>query len=226
MRSYISDYSDSLRRPDIRELTLANGISYPNDEELVMLILGRGTRNNPIESLAEDVTKAINSSNDENLIRNLTQLDGMGESRALIIAAALELGRRRRGMLRSAIQYPKDVVPYLKQYSLMPTEHFITVTVNGAKEILSTRVVSVGTISRALIHPREVFAGAVAEYASGIICCHNHPCGQCYPSEADISSTKILQQASRVLGISFMDHIIITGSGYFSFLEHGMLEKE
>lgn len=226
MRSYISDYSDSLRRPDIRELTLANGISYPNDEELVMLILGRGTRNNPIESLAEDVTKAINSSNEENLIRNLTQLDGMGESRALIIAAALELGRRRRGMLRSAIQYPKDVVPYLKQYSLMPTEHFITVTVNGAKEILSTRVVSVGTISRALIHPREVFAGAVAEYASGIICCHNHPCGQCYPSEADISSTKILQQASRVLGISFMDHIIITGSGYFSFLEHGMLEKE
>lgn len=226
MRSYISDYSDSLRRPDIRELTLANGISYPNDEELVMLILGRGTRNNPIESLAEDVTKAINSSNEENLIQNLTQLDGMGESRALIIAAALELGRRRRGMLRSAIQYPKDVVPYLKQYSLMPTEHFITVTVNGAKEILSTRVVSVGTISRALIHPREVFAGAVAEYASGIICCHNHPCGQCYPSEADISSTKILQQASRVLGISFMDHIIITGSGYFSFLEHGMLEKE
>ena len=226
MRSYISDYSDSLRRPDIRELTLANGISYPNDEELVMLILGRGTRNNPIESLAEDVTKAINSSNEENLIRNLTQLDGMGESRALIIAAALELGRRRRGMLRSAIQYPKDVVPYLKQYSLMPTEHFITVTVNGAKEILSTRVVSVGTISRALIHPRKVFAGAVAEYASGIICCHNHPCGQCYPSEADISSTKILQQASRVLGISFMDHIIITGSGYFSFLEHGMLEKE
>lgn len=226
MQSYISDCRDSLRRPDIRELTLANGISYPNDEELVMLILGRGTKSNPIESLAEEVTKAINSSNEENLIRNLTQLNGMGESRALIIAAALELGRRRRGILRAAIQYPGDVVPYLKQYSLMPTEHFITVTVNGAKEILSTRVVSVGTISRALIHPREVFAAAVAEYASGIICCHNHPCGQCYPSEADIASTKVLQQASQVLGISFMDHIIITGSGYFSFLEHGMLEKD
>ena len=106
---------------------------------------------------------------------------------------------------------------------MQPTEHFITVTVNGAKEILSTRVVSVGTINKALIHPREVFANAVSEYASGIICCHNHPCGQCYPSNADIDSTKILQKAAKILGIVFMDHIIITKEDYFSFLEHGML---
>lgn len=223
MQNYILDYSKSSKQPNIRELTLLNGISYPDDEELIMLILGKGTKNNPIESLAEKVTKTINSSNEEELIPNLKKINGMGESRALIIAAALELGRRRRGILRSSINAPKDVIPFLQHYTLMPTEHFITVTVNGAKEILSTRVVSVGTINKALIHPREVFANAVSEYASGIICCHNHPCGQCYPSNADIDSTKILQKAAKILGIVFMDHIIITKEDYFSFLEHGML---
>lgn len=223
MQNYILDYSKSGKQPNIRELTLLNGISYPDDEELIMLILGKGTKNNPIESLAEKVTKTINSSNEEELIPNLKKIDGMGESRALVIAAALELGRRRRGILRSSINAPKDVIPFLQHYTLMPTEHFITVTVNGAKEILSTRVVSVGTINKALIHPREVFANAVSEYASGIICCHNHPCGQCYPSNADIDSTKILQKAAKILGIVFMDHIIITKEDYFSFLEHGML---
>ena len=223
MQNYILDYSKSGKQPNIRELTLLNGISYPDDEELIMLILGKGTKNNPIESLAEKVTKTINSSNEEELIPNLKKINGMGESRALIIAAALELGRRRRGILRSSINAPKDVIPFLQHYTLMPTEHFITVTVNGAKEILSTRVVSVGTINKALIHPREVFANAVSEYASGIICCHNHPCGQCYPSNADIDSTKILQKAAKIIGIVFMDHIIITKEDYFSFLEHGML---
>ena len=223
MQNYILDYSKSGKQPNIRELTLLNGISYPDDEELIMLILGKGTKNNPIERLAEKVTKTINSSNEEELIPNLKKINGMGESRALVIAAALELGRRRRGILRSSINAPKDVIPFLQHYTLMPTEHFITVTVNGAKEILSTRVVSVGTINKALIHPREVFANAVSEYASGIICCHNHPCGQCYPSNADIDSTKILQKAAKILGIVFMDHIIITKEDYFSFLEHGML---
>ena len=223
MQNYILDYSKSGKQPNIRELTLLNGISYPDDEELIMLILGKGTKNNPIERLAEKVTKTINSSNEEELIPNLKKINGMGESRALIIAAALELGRRRRGILRSSINAPKDVIPFLQHYTLMPTEHFITVTVNGAKEILSTRVVSVGTINKALIHPREVFANAVSEYASGIICCHNHPCGQCYPSNADIDSTKVLQKAAKILGIVFMDHIIITKEDYFSFLEHGML---
>ena len=223
MQNYILDYSKTGKQPNIRELTLLNGISYPDDEELIMLILGKGTKNNPIESLAEKVTKTINSSNEEELIPNLKKINGMGESRALIIAAALELGRRRRGILRSSINAPKDVIPFLQHYTLMPTEHFITVTVNGAKEILSTRVVSVGTINKALIHPREVFANAVSEYASGIICCHNHPCGQCYPSNADIDSTKILQKAAKILGIVFMDNIIITKEDYFSFLEHGML---
>lgn len=224
MKNKICDYTNSNRHPDIRELTLANGISFPSDEELIMLILGRGTKGNPISKVSDKVINAINSSNDEDLIKNLVAIPGMGLSKALSISAALELGRRRRGYLHSVIKQPKDIIKYVQQYSLKPAEHFITLTTNGAHEILSTRVVSVGTVDKALIHPREVFANAVAEHASGIICCHNHPCNQCYPSEADIESTLQLQKASLILGISFLDHLILTRNNYFSFLEHGMIK--
>ncbi|MBQ0039223.1 MAG: DNA repair protein RadC [Treponema sp.] len=224
MKNKISDYSNQNRHPDIRELTLANGISYPSDEELVMLILGRGTKDNPIARLSEEVVDAINSTNESELMERLTSIGGMGASKALAITAALELGRRRKGYLHSVIHQPKDIIQYVRQYSLEQAEHFITITTNGAHEILSQRIISVGTVNRALIHPREVFAPAIAEHASGIICCHNHPCNQCYPSEADIEATIQLQKASKVLGISFLDHIIITRDSYFSFLEHGMLD--
>lgn len=176
MKNKICDYTNTNRHPDIRELTLANGISYPSDEELIMLILGRGTKGNPIGFLSDKVISVINSSNENDLIKKLTELPGMGSSKALSVAAALELGRRRRGYLHSVIRHPKDILQYVRQYSLEPAEHFITITTNGAHEILSTKVVSVGTVNKALIHPREVFADAVAEHASGIICCHNHPC--------------------------------------------------
>ncbi|MCQ2240263.1 RadC family protein [Treponema sp.] len=224
MKNKICDYTNTNRHPDIRELTLANGITYPSDEELIMLILGRGTKGNPIGQLSDRVISTINSSNETDLIYKLTEIPGMGSSKALSIAAALELGRRRRGYLHSVIKHPKDILQYVKQYSLEPAEHFITITTNGAHEILSTKVVSVGTVSKALIHPREVFADAVAEHASGIICCHNHPCNQCYPSKADIESTRQLQRASQILGISFLDHLIVTRDSYFSFLEHDLLK--
>ncbi len=224
MKNKICDYTNTNRHPDIRELTLANGISYPSAEELIMLILGRGTKGNPIGFLSDKVISVINSSNENDLIKKLTELPGMGSSKALSVAAALELGRRRRGYLHSVIRHPKDILQYVRQYSLEPAEHFITITTNGAHEILSTKVVSVGTVNKALIHPREVFADAVAEHASGIICCHNHPCNQCYPSDADIESTRQLQKASQILGISFLDHLIVTRDSYFSFLEHDMLK--
>ena len=226
MKNKMNAYTQKCNHPEIRELTLANGIAYPSDEELVMLILGKGTKDNPIEQLSEKVIQAINASNEDNLVENLTAIDGMGSSRALAVSAAIELGRRRKGFLHSIIRKPKDVVPYIKHYSLMKSEHFITITTNGAHEIIGSKVISIGTVSRALIHPREVFADAVSQHASGIICCHNHPCNQCYPSNADIESTKQLYKASSILGISFLDHIIITRDGYFSFLEHGMLEND
>lgn len=213
-------------KPDIRELTVANGLSYPSDEELLMLILSKGTQNMPVEKLARECLKVINGSTMENIVEKLKSINGVGEAKALSLAAALELGRRRFGILRAVINNPWDVVPYLKHISIESTERFVCVSVNGAHEIMNVRTVSIGTTNRTLVHPREVLAEPVSEHAAGIICCHNHPYGPCLPSSADLETTKVLLKASAMLGISFLDHIILSKDGFFSFLSHGLMDVE
>ena len=212
-------------KPDIRELTIARGLSYPSDEELLMLILSKGTQSMPVEKIARECLKVINGPSQENLVERLKSISGVGEAKALSIAAALELGRRRFGFLRSVIKSPADIVPYLKHIVLEPTERFLCVSMNGAHEILSINVVSIGTASRTLVHPREVLANPVMEHASGIICCHNHPFGPCLPSSADLETTRVLIRASTLLGISFLDHIILTRDSFFSFLANGLMDE-
>src|SRR5574344_1006419 len=210
-------------KPNVRELVRKNGMEFPSDIELVMLLLGSGTKQVHIEQLATKVIRTIDDSNAENRIEALEKVRGIGETKALVIAAALELGRRKSAHLRAVINKPCDIVPYVHHYSMESKEHFICATINGARELLNVRVVSIGTINRTHVHPREIFADAVSEHASGIICCHNHPYGPCLPSQADCDSTDALREASDILGITFLDHIIITKDSYFSFLEHGLL---
>ncbi len=220
------EYLDEKQNPCIRELVLQNGLAFPSDSELLMLILGSGTKEVPVESLSRRVLEVIKESPPDELVARLGSINGMGVSKALAVAASLELGRRRSGCLRAVVTKPCDVIPFLKHYSMERREHFICVSLNGAHEILNIRIVSIGTVSRTIIHPREVFSEPVAEHASAVICCHNHPFGPCLPSSADTDTTQILKESSDILGISFLDHIIITKDDYFSFMEHGMLEAE
>lgn len=223
MKESENNYMSGREHPDIRELTLRNGIGYPSDSELIMLMLGSGTRESPVNELARKVISVMNSSNMDNLITNLKEIKGMGDSKTLAVAAALELGRRRNSFLKAVVNSPGDIIPYIQHYAMETKEHFICVSLNGAHEILKIRLISMGTVDKTLVHPREIFAEPVAEHASAVICSHNHPCGPCLPSRADMESTRIIKNAAEVLGIAFLDHIILTKGSYFSFLEHGML---
>ena len=98
-------------------------------------------------------------------------------------------------------------------------EHFLCATINGANEVLNIRVVSIGLIDRSPVHPREVFADALADRASGVIVAHNHPSGQLEPSTGDVNITAQLKAAGAIVGIELLDHIIFNRTGYFSFLE-------
>lgn len=218
-------YAAQKTKPDIRELTIERGLGYPSDEELLMLILNKGTRECPVEQLAHKAMKVINTSNPEDLVERLTLIDGIGYAKALALAAAVEIGRRRNSYLKSVITSPLDILPYVKHFSLEQREHFVSIALNGSREIIEEHVVSVGTSKRTMVHPREVFNHAVRVNASGIICCHNHPFGKCLPSREDMNVTSRLLLAGDVLGITVLDHIIITQNSYFSFLEHGMLKK-
>ncbi|HBG66961.1 MAG TPA: hypothetical protein DDW78_10900 [Treponema sp.] len=211
------------QNPSIRELTLKNGLSFPSDAELVMLMLGSGSPDVPIGVLSQKIINVLNGSPSEELVGRLKEIKGIGDSKALAVAAAVELGRRRNAHFRARIRTPADIVPYLKHFALEVKEHFICASMNGAHEVLNIRVASIGTTNRTLIHPREIFAEPLAEHASAVICCHNHPSGPCEPSQEDKDSTRALQEAACILGITFLDHIIITKESYFSFLEHGLL---
>lgn len=209
--------------PDIRELTLKHGIEYPSDEELIMMILGSGSKGLPIEKLANQVSNVLQDSNKEDIITNLLMIHGMGPGKALAIASAIELGRRKNIHKNILIQKPKDVVPFIQSYSMQIKEHFLCITLNGGHEILQIRVISVGTVNQTIVHPREVFSEALMENAAAIIVAHNHPSGNCQPSDQDISTTETLEECAQLLGISFLDHIIFSQRSYFSFKEHGML---
>ncbi len=215
----------NLDKPDIREKSLKFGMSYPFDEELVMLILGSGTKQVPIETMSEKIIDVLDSSDVNDIVKNLMNIKGVGESKALAVAAALELGRRRSRHLRAPIKTPEDILSFVRNYSVSQKEHFLVVTLNGGHEIIQIHCVSIGTLNKTLIHPREVFELAIKENAAAIILCHNHPSGNCEPSAQDIETTGVLCEGSKLLGITVLDHIIIAGDSYFSFAEHKLLLK-
>ena len=210
-------------KPDVREKALEHGFSFLFDEELIMLILGSGTRGLPVEYMAERIVDVLNDCDFEESVENLLRVKGVGQGKALAVAAALELGRRRSCHLRAPIKSPIDIVPFLKNYAVCDKEHFLLVTLNGGHEIIQIHVITVGTLNKTLIHPREVFSVAMRDNAAAIIVSHNHPSGNCQPSDEDIEVTETLRKVSVIMGIELLDHVIVSRESYFSFLENKIL---
>ena len=113
------------------------------------------------------------------------------------------------------------MLPLIRHYADRKQEHFLCVSLNGAQEVITTRVVSVGLADRAQVHPREVFADPITDRASAIIVAHNHPSGSLEPSKEDQEITRQLKAAGETLGIRLLDHIIFNNKGCYSFLEQG-----
>lgn len=214
------------KKPDIREKILRNGITYPTNMELIMVLLGMGIQGMPVDKLARRVMDTITAAPREKLLEQLMQLEGIGPSKAVTIAAAIEFGRRQNLHTGKQISKPSDLIPFVNHYAMQEQEHFICVTLNGAHEIIKIRTVSVGTINKTMVHPREVFTGAIKDMASAVILCHNHPSGNCIPSSDDIETTHRMVEAGQCLGIHVLDHLILTTRGFFSIKEEGLLEPE
>lgn len=210
-------------KPDIREKAIKYGMDYPLDEELVMLILGSGNKNMPVAEMSRKIVDVMDSCDWNVTVENLMRVKGIGKGKALAVAAAMELGKRRSVHFGAHINSPRDIVPYIQNYAISKKEHFVSITLNGGHDIIEIHVVSVGTVNKSLVHPREVFGPAIKENAAAIILCHNHPSGNSDPSKEDIETTKKMLAAAEILGITVLDHIIISCEKYFSFLEHELL---
>jgi len=206
-----------------REKLLAKGAEALSDQELLAVLLGKGSAQTDVMTLAAKLAKVIDEKGLGVRADDLTGFDGVGEAKATLLLAAIEFARRRIKPAGVKIETPADVLPLIRHFADRKQEHFLAVTINGANEVLNVRVVSIGLIDRSPVHPREVFADAVVDRASGIIVAHNHPAGGLEPSASDTEATRQLKQAGKTLGIPLLDHIIFNRSGYFSFLESGAL---
>lgn len=119
-----------------------------------------------------------------------------------------------------------NILPLLKDITTDRQEHFIVLSVDSGKRLVNKRVVFIGTVDTVMAHPREVYAGAVADFATGIIVAHNHPSGDPNPSKQDITTTQQLIAAGQILGVKLLDHIIVAEESYYSFQAEGMIFRE
>ena len=206
-----------------REKLLRKGAKALSDQELLAILLGKGTPAIDVMTLAEKLAKVVDEKGLNLRVEDLKQFGAVGDAKATLILAAIEFARRRIKPEGAKIETPADLLPHVRHYADRKQEHFLCATINGANEILNIRVVSMGLIDRSPVHPREVFADAVSDRASAIIVAHNHPSGTLEPSSSDLDVTRQLKAAGEVVGISLLDHIIFNRSGYFSLLEHGLL---
>lgn len=206
-----------------REKLVAKGASALSDQELLAVLLGKGTARTDVLSLARQLARVVDERGAALDVSDLTALDGIGKARATVVLAAIEFARRRIRPESTRIVTPADALPLLRHLADRKQEHLVAISLNGANEVLEVRVVSIGLIDRTPIHPREVFADAVADRAAGILVAHNHPAGSVEPSAADVEATKQLKAAGELLGIPLLDHVIFNRGGYYSFLEAGRL---
>ena len=209
-----------------REKLLRKGAAALSDQELLAVLLGKGTRGMDVMKLAGKLAIVIDEKGLGVQADDLRKFDGVGDAKATLLLAALEFARRRIKPEGVKIATPADLLPHVRHYADRKQEHFLCASINGANEILNIRVVSIGLIDRTPVHPREVFADALVDRASAIIVAHNHPAGSLEPSCSDIEITKQLKTAGEVIGITLLDHIIFNRSGYFSFLESGRLHTK
>jgi DNA repair protein RadC len=121
------------------------------------------------------------------------------------------------------ISCPRDIYSALKRHANAKAERFLCITLNGAHEIVHVHIVTVGLVNRTLVHPREVLRPVLLDNACAFIIAHNHPSNHLEPSPEDIEITQRLREASAILGLSLLDHLVIGRSGYLSFVERGLL---
>ena len=213
-----------------REKLLLKGRTALSDAELIAILIGSGSRNESAVSLSQRILASVSNNLSELgrlSIPELMEFKGIGEAKAISIAAAMELGRRRRNgeaLERKKITSSNSVFEFVQPIiGELPHEEFWILYLNNSNKIIKSAQLSKGGITGTVVDVRLAFKEALQLGAVGIILAHNHPSGTLKPSQADIQLTKKLKTAGESLDIKVLDHLIITEKAYFSFADENML---
>lgn len=212
-----------------RERFLKHPPEAISNHELIAIILRTGSKNESVIDLSKRVL--FNYKNLKELsntsIQSLKKIRGIGNTKAIELMAAFELGKRvylEKFVEKRKLHSPDNIFQYLKDGLEMKTqEHLIALYLNTKGELLNKKTLFIGSLNSSVVHPREIFKYAVINSAASLVICHNHPSGDPSPSKNDIEVTKIIQRNGEMMDIILLDHIIIGRDRYFSFKEKGLL---
>jgi len=205
-----------------REHLIRSGPEALSDGELLSIMLVSGIRGKNVSALARELLEKLDREKSIPAVKELRQLTGLGESKACIVAAMLEFGRRKWAS-GQRIQNPADIFNIIRHHADRRQERFLCLSLNGAHELIAARIVTIGLVNRTIVHPREVFADPLLDRASAIAVAHNHPSGNLQPSAEDNEITRRLKSSADILGISFLDHVIFSDTCFFSFRQEGLI---
>ena len=218
---YTANMKMSDRRKDLRprEKLQARGAEALSDYELLMAIIGSGTQYADVTKLAREVQKLLKEKGSELAYEDLLSVKSLGPAKATNIMAGYELWRRQFEVCeRPIIDSPEKAAEQLSDIRDKKQEYFVCLTLDGANRLIAKRIITIGTLTASLVHPREVFAEAITDRAASIIVAHNHPSGTLTASSADSEVTQRLEEAGVMLGIKLVDHLIVSSSGHLSIL--------
>ncbi|MGN6165848.1 MAG: RadC family protein [Flavisolibacter sp.] len=213
-----------------REKLLGKGPGVLSNSELIAILINHGTKDKSAVELAQEILR-LGKDNLNELgklsVKEFMRVKGIGEAKAISIAAAMELGRRRQAMAsreKPSISTSADVASYL-QTLLRDYKHevFAVLFLNRSNKINHFQIISEGGITGTVADPRVILKKALEEDAVSLILCHNHPSGSLKPSRADEELTLKIKEAAKYFDIKVMDHLIVSDDGYYSFADEGIL---
>lgn len=208
-----------------REKLSEKGLEALSDTELLSLILNTGIKGKNVKTLAGELLDFLDQTCGIPPVKELAGIAGLGECKAGAVAAMLEFGRRRYSTVFSRVKSPHDIFLLVRHYADRKQERFVSVSLNGAHEVLAVRVITVGLLNKAIVHPREVFADLIHDRAAAFCLAHNHPSGSLECSGDDDETNARMEAAAELLGINFVDHLIFSQTDWWSFRENKKLKE-
>ncbi|MGF7228896.1 MAG: RadC family protein [Candidatus Saccharibacteria bacterium] len=206
-----------------REKMQRKGVAALSDYELLEVLIGTGNAGADVTFMARKVQKLFHQGTQHLNYDTLTAIRGINTATASKILASLEITRRYLIRDVEPIRTQQDILARLDDIRGKQQEHVLCLSLDGGQRLIALRTITIGTLDSVIAHPREVFADAITDRAAEIIIAHNHPSGDCTPSQRDIQLSQQLAAAGQLLGIALRDHIIVTKTSHFSFRQHHYL---